>query len=735
MGMMPKKDVTTALLVLVLATVGAVLFVAGCSEKSGGTRFSNLSPDTFISYGPPADSVTYFKVQAFWYGADQDGDIDSFEVVAIKDPYSYNLDSLIQVDPGLSMLGWRGTTSRESTFVLEADSCCHGSGGGPAASAYWGIMVRAVDNDGAVDLTPASVFFEAENVLPKARLDVPLKTTSGYITTAEHPYFEWSGEDPDGEARNIEYKYVVAVEGNPPTIRWNIFDQSKIPPMDFTDSTTVGSKSPAVGRWSEWVPQDCTMVRDLDLSVYRGEPVFLLFCVTARDEGGAVLPKNLWGTYNGSANWQRMAILLTPTGVPTIIDAGVLGVRNSSDVKSQVEEVAGVFAGTELGFRFYSAENRARGELTASYRYYYDYEDGKDPAPASWPYYTSVEPIREPGGTPHEWFVRYPELDDGTYRFTPTVGRHVFVVETRDYNKVDTHVEFNFEVLPGPPPDLPTHILLVDDAEGGFLEPGWSGFNARQDSMWADILDGYDFEVHNTGKKFENEVSVRQVALATTTIWHTGVDRTERGHITQVLTEKGNYLHSYVLVGGNLIIIGYEPFFGTMFWPDGTPDPQVSGQREWFDFRPTAVKDSVLHFMYDVFGVEQMKQPGVSGVPDNYPDPLPLNAIYPCEDGWPIVDAYPEGWANWPGRKDNAMYITQLREDMDVLPIYTSAIREGEESTEIRNCETHVSVVYVPGDGTRGHAAYIQIPPVYFKQEQVKELILKLLEEFGETPK
>ena len=77
-----------------------------------------------------------------WYGSDEDGDVVSFEVAVVRE-----LERGAAFDP--DTLHWTPTASTESTFVVAADSCCHGGEtrhDPQYAGAYWGILIRSLDN-------------------------------------------------------------------------------------------------------------------------------------------------------------------------------------------------------------------------------------------------------------------------------------------------------------------------------------------------------------------------------------------------------------------------------------------------------------------------------------------------------------------------------------------------------------------------------------------------------------
>jgi hypothetical protein len=692
----------------------SMLLFSACSEKAGGNRGVNLVPKTFIAFGPVEDSLTYYKVQVFWYGADEDGDIDRFQVTTLK---GIDRDDF---PPGFdwgALEGWGETTSKESTFVLPADSCCLEVGRSRSALSLWGILVRAVDNEGAISDQPAMVFFKANNAVPKVSITVPERLPIDYIDVPPHPYIEWEGEDPDGDVSELRYKYLIIPERdlNP---RYPF-----LPPLD-RDSTGGGHAAPPVGYWSEWVPADCTFVTDLDLSLYKGTLEKIMVFVTVKDEGQAVLPENLYGSYNGSNNFVRLLIVPTGAGVTCIIDGAALGRRSSMRVSDYKGNIAGAFLGTPVNFRFWGEEEKARGEIANAYRYYWD--SPEDPNSA-WNYWTGTAPIREPGSTP-EWFVRYPL--DGS-RIEPSLGRHVLVVELRDLNKVETHCEFHLEILEGPRRAAEKKILLVDDDRAFWLEPWWQGYEDEQDALWREILDGYNWEEFDTGKNYDDELPIRFVDIATTVIWVVDADFEQPGtHLLEVCSELGNYLYSYVKVGGNLIVLGADPVYACGYWPDGTPTPDRRGSYAAWDFRPqwrSAEQESVYNWMWDVFGIEKMALAS---------PPFPFTAIWSCGICSPAfrdtIELGPQAGRIYDAI-GNAYYITNLREDFDVIPLYSTA-RKSVGGDWVDSGNSRLIAVYAPGRGTRGHAAYVGFPEYWFDHDKIKTFVRRLLDEFGEEP-
>jgi hypothetical protein len=94
------------------------------------TRRVNLLPDTFVTVGPLASGPGGgSSIHLYWFGVDADGTIDHFEwMTSDSDPAG----------------AWHWTMRTDSTFVLEV-----------SLSSEWVFWVRAVDNDGGVDPSPA----------------------------------------------------------------------------------------------------------------------------------------------------------------------------------------------------------------------------------------------------------------------------------------------------------------------------------------------------------------------------------------------------------------------------------------------------------------------------------------------------------------------------------------------------------------------------------------------------
>jgi hypothetical protein len=692
-----------------------VILLSACGENGKGARAVNIPPETFIVSGPAQDKPTEFRAQVFWYGTDHDGYVDHYLIKTIKGadrtdfPPGFDWDSLE---------GWGRTTSRESTFVLLADSCCVGSGDAVSALSPWGVLVRAVDNEGAPSPGPASIFFQASNVLPRVRIVAPVKLPIPFLDVPPHPYIAWEGLDPDGEEENLHYKYIVIPEADlNPTL-------PRLPPLEKVrpDDPTEGHVAAPIGYWSEWVPADCTHVWDLDLTAYKSTRESVLVYVTAKDEANAYLPEKLYGSYNNGMNWIRLIVISTGTGVTCVIHGGPLGMRMGSSETGNPTNLTCVFEGTEIAFRFWGKESKTRGEIAEAYKYYWD---SPSDAFSAWDYWTSTEPLRQPGATP-EWTVSYPR--DGS-QLKPSLGQHVLVVRLKDRNNTETQCHFGVEVLAGPDAALEQKVLVVDDNEAHWPDDRWGGFGEAQDALWADILEGYSWEEFDTGWSYGKQVPVRLIGTATTVIWLVDQDDTTvpSTSLLKCCTELGNYLFSYVRAGGNLIILGKNPVYACGYWPDVYPEPSHRGWTTHWSFDPASrASADTTNFMWEIFGIKRMELLRI-----------PFTAVWSCPD---CHEAFQDTIELGPqasyiyGKFVDALYITQLREDMDSRPLFSTANRNasGNWIDSRRGTKSNYIAVYVPGNDRRGHAAYIGFPEVWFDHAKIKTMIRKLLNEFEE---
>ncbi len=174
-----KRTLTLSLLLGALVATG----LAGCDGGVSGDPAGNLPPDTELAVrdtslvGNVEDDDRFTStVFVAWSGTDPDGFVVAFDL------RYYDAGAA----PGPED-GWARTTRRDSLVLLPI----------PPESEVANVVfeVRAVDDEGAVDPTPARTVFPIRNSPPTLRLSgtlVPADTTWPVVS------FGWTASDPDG---------------------------------------------------------------------------------------------------------------------------------------------------------------------------------------------------------------------------------------------------------------------------------------------------------------------------------------------------------------------------------------------------------------------------------------------------------------------------------------------------------------------------------------------------------
>jgi hypothetical protein len=190
----------------------AALLLAGCSPKSG--MVPNLEPETTLFVQGDLDTVNHV-VQLFWFGSDADGEIDGFEL------RFHNPDAPTDT-------AWRFTTRTDSLFTVFA----------PTGNVSPLFEVRAIDNQGARDATPAREDFTFRNFPPAVLITSGPGTTD---TTFASATFTWQPFDPDGDLNRIQYfVWINSDSTNPRLVNGTSYT---VPSDDFrNDSGNFESK-------------------------------------------------------------------------------------------------------------------------------------------------------------------------------------------------------------------------------------------------------------------------------------------------------------------------------------------------------------------------------------------------------------------------------------------------------------------------------------------------------------
>lgn len=130
------------LIVLTLALTALYLLQLGCEGIEQPEPDKNKEPETAVTSGPVDSSDAFYRVHLFWKGFDTDGMIRGFEY-AVDDTSRNEL--------------WIPTVKTDSVFVFNT-----ATDGSQLQRRYHRYFVRAIDNEGKEDPSPAVIEFFAE---------------------------------------------------------------------------------------------------------------------------------------------------------------------------------------------------------------------------------------------------------------------------------------------------------------------------------------------------------------------------------------------------------------------------------------------------------------------------------------------------------------------------------------------------------------------------------------------
>jgi hypothetical protein len=153
----------------------------GCKKEYSGMPAENEPPETFMV----ADTIVRFGDDRFksvidvrWWGDDPDGYVAGYE---------FSFDGVL----------WQLTRSQDTSFTLNIP--------GNADTADFRIYVRAIDNLGEKDPTPASLVYPVKNSPPEVEFVISARTPQRSFPAVK--YF-WKGTDPDGDASIDRYELI-----------------------------------------------------------------------------------------------------------------------------------------------------------------------------------------------------------------------------------------------------------------------------------------------------------------------------------------------------------------------------------------------------------------------------------------------------------------------------------------------------------------------------------------------
>jgi len=180
----------------VIGLAGFLLLASGCERKGSQIPYPNQPPETWLVNVPPENDSTsaYFPlIQLAWNGGDNDGYVVGFY-------YRWNTYHIIKGDSIIR--DFRYTTAYGDTIAFESSDRVN----------LQVVEVKAVDNEGAVDPTPAVRRFYTRQVEPP-ETEILWPADGSELFALDHTTDTWPGivlcfrgSDTDGEVTAYSWK-------------------------------------------------------------------------------------------------------------------------------------------------------------------------------------------------------------------------------------------------------------------------------------------------------------------------------------------------------------------------------------------------------------------------------------------------------------------------------------------------------------------------------------------------
>lgn len=399
-----------------------LLFVFGC-EEDGGRPLDDRPPETTVEASDldtPGRTVTFR-----WEGSD-DGDVVGFEWRLSAN----GEDGVVDV-PDTLLVPWNETESSEETLSLDAD--IPGPPPGSDEDLFfqtYTLFVRAIDDRGQRDPTPAHVSVTATTVAPTVRIrERIVRTTCSELSTGYG--FSWEVEDPDAQpGEELEVRWLLVPLGGP--------DDACLTDAQYA-ALSPGPIQADDARWSDWV----TYVEPGGEGGRHGEASLpeptgsnYLFAVQARDAAGAVTPMFEWFE-------NVMHFRTAPDRYPLLSVYGPEIGRTLAVGPAGMRWRRPVPEGFELDFEA-SADVPFEVEAPFEYRWGVDVVDPQNDADPGWR---------------SAWSSDAPRVEG----LGLEIGPRNVTVSTRDrYGQVST-VAIGFDVLAVPDRTAQLPVLVVDE--------------------------------------------------------------------------------------------------------------------------------------------------------------------------------------------------------------------------------------------------------------------------------
>ncbi len=425
----------------VLATVSVLTLLAvlsGCSTSTDltGSAVPNSRPDTRVTGQPPTLLEAGYTVEFNWTGGDPDGRIAGYQwKISDNGVDGISPRDTLTIDPltGAVINPWHYTTANDSVFYVLADQADFPGDPEDYARSFrtHSFLIRAVDDKGAVDSSPAIITFTSTTIVPtcQARF-TENSSTSQLLSVPTTVNLAYAGTDQDFEL------------GTPTHVRF------LLTPAYYTDDD--GLLQPITGpyyyglygqelidfedpEWSDW--QRYAETREERRVTYEDNPdaSYWLFAVQVRDTAGAV---SIGKTYGGEILNLRIADNQFFPGVT--LNETFLGTTSQ-------DQTSNIPAGQPLNFDWtVDAESAYNGEIVTM-RHGWDLADVTDENDPGW--------AVPPGLTEQNRFAEERSFSN---------GEHSFWLKVVDDSGAQTVVRWNISITPFVSRENQLNLLVLD---------------------------------------------------------------------------------------------------------------------------------------------------------------------------------------------------------------------------------------------------------------------------------
>jgi hypothetical protein len=511
----------------------------GCSTGTdlGGVRLPNAAPDTRVTGQPPTLLEASYAARFQWTGADPDGRIRGYQwKISDNGTDGISPQDTMTVDPltGAVIHPWRFTAGTDSTFLVLADQPDFpGDTTSPRSYRSHSLFVRAVDEKGAVDPTPAYISFTSTTIVPTSRVNFPGLTGTAAFPVPPTVNIGWDGQDPDSELRvptKVRFLWIPAKDtsGNWITQQYR-YNQIYHEVLSYDDP-----------RWSPWLPY-LAQSEDRIVSIpMAAANEFFLFATQVQDTAGAVSV--------GFGYQTEVANVVVRVGdfLPTVtISETYLGQTMSS------EDNDAVAGGQPLNFIWTASARDYNGNIV-SMRHGWDIVDVNDPNDPGW----AVPP-------------GLGEQNRQAVERSFSEGLHAFVLRVEDDSGAVRVMKWTLRVIPfvDRAYQLPLLVLdqLYDKDSNAWTSQDRRPLNeqAYRNAYWHFLAEGAggvadlnwtrDWMNHTATVTYENLVGYKAVLCYAFADISQTMFKDFRPTAT---TEKFVWLTPYQRQGGNLMLVG-----------------------------------------------------------------------------------------------------------------------------------------------------------------------------------